>query len=376
MPKISKKEKFDFYDVRHLLEDYPEAYYYMVIGERSNGKTYSSLYYCLERYVKYGEQFAYVRRFGLDIKRSQMNELFSAHVHNKEISILTDGEWTGVDYSAGKFYFIRVVNNEIERSEVPFGFAFDLNSMEHYKSISFPNVTTVVFDEFLSRQGYLNNEFILFTNTLSTIIRHRNDVKIFMLGNTVNKYCPYFAEMGLVHIKDQKQGTIDVYTYGESSLTVVVEYCESTAKKGGKKSDVYFAFDNPQLQMITNGSWEIAIYPHLPVKYKPKDVALHFFIEFDKETLHCEIVSVDNYAPFIFVHRKTTPIKRESDIVYGQSASIVPTQMACLTKQRDKLSMFIQRAITENRIFYSENDIGEIFRNYLIWSDSYNIKQV
>lgn len=378
MPRTSKQrfEKFDFYDARHLLADYPEAYYYMIIGERSNGKTYSSLYYCLEQYVKKHEQFAYVRRFGLDIKRAQMVELFAAHVHNNEIRILTNNEWTGIDYSAGKFYLTKMKNDELVHDETPCGYAFDLNSMEHYKSISFPDVTTVVFDEFLSRQGYLNNEFILFTNTLSTIIRHRDNVKIFMLGNTVNKYCPYFAEMGLVHIKDQKQGTIDVYTYGESSLTVVVEYCASSSKKGGKQSDVYFAFDNPQLQMITTGSWEIAIYPHLPTKYKPKDVALHFFIEFDKETLHCEIISVDNFAPFIFIHRKTTPIKNSDDIVYGQRATIQSTRMMCLTKQRDKLSMFIQRCIAENRVFYSENDVGEIFRNYLIWSDQYNIKSV
>ena len=34
--------------------------------------------------------------------------------------------------------------------------------------------------------------------------------------------------------------------------------------------DVYFAFNNPKLQMITSGAWEMAIYPHNKVKYKPK----------------------------------------------------------------------------------------------------------
>lgn len=100
--------------------------------------------------------------------------------------------------------------------------------MEHDKSTSYPNITTIVFDEFLTRGSYLKDEFILFTNVCSTIIRQRNDVKIFMLGNTVNKYSPYFSEMGLSNIKNQKQGTIDIYRYGDSDLIVAVEYCAST----------------------------------------------------------------------------------------------------------------------------------------------------
>ena len=28
----------------------------------------------------------------------------------------------------------------------------------------------------------------------------------------------------------------------------------------------------------------------------------------------------------------------------------------------------------ENRIFYSTNEIGEVFRNYVMWSDTYSIK--
>ena len=47
--------KFKFYDIRRLLKDYPESYYYVVFGERSNGKTYSALDYALERYHKNGD---------------------------------------------------------------------------------------------------------------------------------------------------------------------------------------------------------------------------------------------------------------------------------------------------------------------------------
>lgn len=368
-------KKFEYYDITRLLKSYPDAYYYVIFGERSNGKTYSSLSYALDRYVRAGEQFAYLRRFGEDIRPKNLTNLFSGHVENGFISKLTNGKWSSVNYTRSKFYFSRTdEDGNVEMCEEPIGYAFDLNSMEHYKSTSFPKITTIIFDEFMSRSGYLPNEWILFANSLSTIIRLRDNVKIFMLGNTVNKYCPYFHEMGLKHIKDQKPGTVDVYYYADTNLKVVCEYTGSSAKKGGKASDVYFAFDNPELQMITGGAWEIAVYPHLNVKLRPMDTVFNFFVEFNDELLHGEVISLDS-GPFIFIHAKTTPIKKENeDIVYTSKPDERWNYRMCITKQSDKLSMFILKCLRENKIFYSTNEVGEVFRNYVMWSDSFSIK--
>lgn len=364
-----------YYDIRDTLRGYPNAHYYVVYGERSNGKTYSSLDYALDNFIKNGEQFAYVRRWGEDIRKKQLSQLFAAHAENGEIAKLSKQNWTGMDYTGNKF---RLTKSDEEGkliiSEDIAGYAFDLNSMEHYKSISFPRITTIIFDEFLSRNGYLPNEFILFTNVISTIVRQRNNVKIIMLGNTVNKSCPYFQEMGLSHVKEQEPGTIDVYHYGTSGLEVIAEYCSPTSKRGGKKSDVYFAFDNPELQMITQGAWEIAIYPHKPCPFKPKDIQMVFFIEFEDDLLQCECVSVES-GTFIFIHRKTGEIKYpDSDIVYTTRPSEKWNYRMCLTHQSDKFSKTIMQFFRENNVFYADNEVGEIVRNYLMWSDSYSIK--
>lgn len=367
-------KKFAFYDIHHLFRDYPDAYYYVIFGERSNGKTYSALSYAVENYKKHGEQFAYIRRFGEDIRKKNLSNLFSGHVENGFISSMFPDKYNSVDYTTSKFYLTKLSDDgEKEACEDPMGFAFDLNSMEHYKSTSFPRITTIIFDEFMSRSGYLPNEWVLFANTLSTIIRHRSNVKIIMLGNTVNKYCPYFGEMGLTHIREQNPGTIDVYRYADSNLQVVCEYTQSSAKRGGKESDVYFAFDNPELKMITGGAWEIAIYPHLSVKIKPKDIMLNFFIDFNDELLHGEVIMYDT-GPFIFIHAKTTPIKNEDDIVYTSKPDERWNYRMCMTKHSDKLSMFIMKCLRENKIFYSTNEVGETFRNYVIWSDTFSIK--
>lgn len=372
MKKKQQKKEY-YYDIAKTIKDYPKAKYVMAFGERSNGKTYSALHYALERYFKYGEQFAYIRRFGEDIRAKHMQELFTSIVKNGVIRELSGEIFQTVIFKSGKFTLISYDDDGevLVKDQKPVGFTFDLNSMEHSKSMSFPDVTTIIFDEFMSRQGYLNNEFVLFMNILSTIIRDRDNVKILMLANTVNRFCPYFTEMGLSHVKDQKIGTVDVYNYADTGLSVVVEYCDPISQRGGKKSDVYFAFDNPQLKMITSGSWEIAIYPHLEHKYRPKDVVANFFLDFDRNLLHGEIVITDS-TYFLFMHDKTTPIKDEdTDIVYTNVPNQKHNYRVGILNQRDSLSAFIARLIRENRVFYSNNEVGEVLRNYIMWSVNY-----
>lgn len=105
-------------------------------------------------------------------------------------------------------------------------------------------------------------------NTLSTIIRDRTDIKIFMLGNTINKNCPYFDEMGLTNVLSQKQGSIDLYSYSDGQLRVAVEYTASTAST--KINNFIFGFENPRLETIKNGAWELSLYPHCPCKFDKK----------------------------------------------------------------------------------------------------------
>lgn len=380
-----------FYSGDALLRKYPDAIYYIIYGERSNGKTYWALNRALMRYFRYGEQFAYVRRLNEEVKKKQMSELFAGHIMNGALKYKynTDG-WTGIQVISNRFHLVRHTDTKkktFEVSDSPIGYSFDINTAMKWKSVSFPGIKTIIFDEFLSRGGYLVNEFIEFTNLVSTIVRRRDDVKIFMLGNTVNKHCPYFKEMGLINIDRQKQGTVDVYKYGDSNLQVVVEYCENTAKYGGKPSDVYFAFNNPRLQMITEGGWELAAYPRLPHKYYPKDIVATFYIHFDNDLVKADIVATDSGERFLYFYRKevaaiTEAASYEEDIsdyvpkgsrVYTTMYVSSPNFMMNLTRQGDILSRTIMGLIKENRAFFANNTTGEVIRNYLVWAASQSL---
>ncbi len=308
------KNKFHYYSLKNIQRK--DATYNVIFGERSNGKTYAVLKLALENFKKDGSQFAYVRRWQDDIKTRRASTVFNALQDDGTIAKLFNGEYTGVTFYSGKFYLCTYDDKgkAIYSDSDVLGYAFALSETEHGKSNSYPKVTLIMFDEFLTKHLYLPDEFVLFMNTISTIVRLRTNVKIYMLGNTVNKFCPYFQEMGLNHIREMKQGSIDVYSYGDSKLKVAVEYTANTASN--KKNNFYFAFNNPKLAMITGGAWELNIYPHVPIKFKPRDIKFIYFIVFNDQTFQCEIVDKDDYY-FTYIHLKTTPIKdTDRDLIY------------------------------------------------------------
>lgn len=359
------KEKF--YSLSNILSY--NADYNMIYGERSNGKTTAVLRYALEEYINSGyvNQLAIIRRWEEDIKGMKAQQLYENVVNLGWIEELTKEKYNSVWFYSQRWYlcYYDDEGNKIAQDERPFALGFAITSEEHYKSSAYPNVTNILFDEFITRNYYLPEEFVKFQNLLSTIIRLRTNVKIFMCGNTINKFCPYFAEMGLSGIRKQKKGSIDIYKYGESNLTVAVEYSDFPSKK--KESNKYFAFDNPKLEMITQGGWEIDIYPHLPHKYKPKDVVLTFYILFDGEKLQGNVIYVDDIV-FLYMHRKTTDIKEDNDrLVYQQNPDYRPNYRTNIMKPYRKVDAKIKDLIINKKIFYQDNEVGEIMNNYLKW---------
>lgn len=365
-----KMAKLKFYRLDNILSQ--NAHYNLIIGERSNGKSYACKEYAIKQYFENGAETAIIRRFREDLRGRRASDYFKDVCENGIVEKLSKGEYNTITYYAGRWYFAKGEMNEdgiieLTKSVKPFAYFFALTDMEHDKSTSEPNIKIIIFEEFLTRKMYLPDEFVIFMNTLSTIIRLRNDVKIFMLGNTVNQWSPYFSEMGLKHIREMKPKDIDLYTYGESDLRVAVEFADSPSKN--KPSNVYFAFDNPKLNMIKGGSgagiWEVNIYPHCPVKYQNKDIRFVFFIKFDADILQCEIVYTDSLK-FIYIHRKTTELKNpEKDLIYCLNYDVRPNWRRKLNKPILDIEKKIYMFFAEDKIFYQDNEVGEIVRNYL-----------
>ena len=365
----SPSSKEEYYSLDRIKE--LKCQYNLIFGKRSNGKTYAVLYEGVKNYVEKGKQMAYLRRYREDFVGKRGQVLFNSLISTGAISQLTNGKWDTVKYLSSQWFLAKKdpATDKLVTDSVPFCYGFSLGQMEHDKSTAYPDVTTVVFDEFISRIGYIPNEFVLFMNVLSTIIRQRDDVKIYMLGNTVNKYCPYFAEMGLGHIEEMEPGKIDVYGYGDSKLRVAVERTKNHNVEG-RKSDVYFAFNNPNLQMITGGAWELDIHPHLPRDYEKDNITFMFFIRFNDQLIQCEVLEFDDCS-FIYCHRKTGDIRHpDEDLIFSENYDPRPNYVRNIMRTDNKAAMKIGKYFRNDRVFYQDNDVGEIVRNYLMFCRS------
>lgn len=364
-----------------------DTLYFMVFGERSNGKTFAVLVICLIRYVLYGEKFAYLRRWDLDLTPRRLDTLFGALDKFNLVSFITDGEYQYITQWQRCFYLGRdATEEEFEdgmpnnkrggipyiREPEPFGYAFALSMMEHDKGGNQPvDITTIVYDEFMSRQRYLIDELALFSNVISSIKRDDGRFKVWMLGNTVTTYCPYFREMGLKHIKEMKKGEIQTYQGSDPSTTIAVQWADSPDKDAKSEINKFFAFDNPKLKMITEGSFETADYPKFPNlgdSKKDYEIVFRFFLDFDGDLLQADVYASDiEDSEFIFWHPKTTKLKEdEEDLIYSDKVTYRSNYRRSFKNPQTPEEVAIRNLLALEKVFYADNQCGETLRNFML----------
>lgn len=346
--------------------DETQASYRLIIGQRSNGKTYSVLKTIIEQYFREGKRSAYIRRYSEEITPKNIQLLFSQDSLIQLIIELSGGEYNGTFYRANCFYFAFYDEDGKKQSQdqIPFCITRSVNCWETQKGQDAGELHLICYDEFMTRSGYLNDEFVKFMNLLSSLIRDRKDCVIYMLANSVNKYCPYFTEMGLTEVDKMEQGEIRVYTYENSDLKVAVEYC-ATVEATQKTASKYFAFENSQLQMITSGAWEIKLYDRAPYPIHEQDVLKRFYIKFGEQLLCGEIV-LRNPDLFIFMHRQTKDIEiDELTPYYSTEFSASRCHVRFLKDCPTDLHKLIKDLILKKAVCFSDNEVGEIFRNFL-----------
>lgn len=152
-----------------------------IIGARGIGKSYAMKKYPINRFLKYGEQFIYVRRYKQELKKitSYFDDVCQ--------------EFPGAEFKVkGRQFYI---NGKLA------GWAIPLSVWQSEKSNAYPNVTTIIFDEFLrekDKSGYLPNEVEALLNLMDTVFRGRDNVRCVCMSNSTSVVNPYFLYFGLV----------------------------------------------------------------------------------------------------------------------------------------------------------------------------------
>lgn len=192
---------------------------YVIVGNRGGGKTFGCKELVMDDFInenkmividdaiKHRQQFAYVRRYENDLKKSMP-------------TFFKDIAWKYPDYEfkveGDKFYMrLRVEDGKKVKwtDEDVIGYGFILSTANNLKSVAYPFVTKIIYDEFLLEKGsqrYLSDEPIKLLNLYETIARpgtNHPKVSMFLLANAISVTNPYFLYWDLRMPKTQnKQG--------------------------------------------------------------------------------------------------------------------------------------------------------------------------
>lgn len=152
-----------------------------IIGARGIGKSYGLKKHPIRRFLNKGEQFIYLRRYKDELKK----------VKNYFSDIMRE-------FPEHKF---EVKGREFHIDGKLAGWAIPLSSWQSEKSNAYPNVTTIIYDEFIREKdnsGYIPNEVPALLNLMDTVFRDRENVRCVCLSNAVSIVNPYFLYFELV----------------------------------------------------------------------------------------------------------------------------------------------------------------------------------
>lgn len=172
----------------------------VIDGVRSLGKTYSFTKHCINKYIKSGckSQFGWIRRTDDETKLCK-GEFFSDMEANDEFP---DYEFQVV----GREAQIRPkvpedVPNKSKPAWATFGYFFSASMYQSYKGGAYPNVNTLVYDEYIIEDTryhhYLSDDVGAILSIYTTVARKRNNVKLYVLSNSVNITNPLYLWMGV-----------------------------------------------------------------------------------------------------------------------------------------------------------------------------------
>lgn len=179
-----------YYNYNKLLS-YNGCYNFLV-GGRGLGKSFGAKLKAIKDALYRDDQFIYLRRY------------------KSELTTARTTFFADVEYKFPNWDF-RIVGGEAQASHIKnrankkrvwktLGYFMSLSTAQTQKSVAFPRVKLIIFDEFIIEKGalhYLPDESTMFNNLYSTVDRWTDKTTVLFLANSVSIMNPYFIEFGI-----------------------------------------------------------------------------------------------------------------------------------------------------------------------------------
>ena len=331
--------------------------YNFLIGARSNGKSYS----VKSRVLKLAWDlklcyFGLIRRDTKDVKQQKITSYFG----DMPITEITGGECDHIIAYHGGIYFCRTDEKGKDIKVLECGKYFCLANHVSYKSQTYPTIQEIVYEEIMINResAYLPNETMCFSQLLSTIIRDRNNARVWMIGNTVSRVCPYISDFGINDCLKMKSGDLSVFTQktlDNKEIKIAVEYCASI---GVGKTGLFFGKIAKNIEV---GDWECEIVPKLKTPFKECEVVYELTLACGDFAFNLCLLFQEDNNPYIYIYPCTS---RSKDRVITDKFTMdhMVTNMLNTNLKPESL---IHELYMLNKVVYSDDLTGADFRNTL-----------
>ena len=199
-----------YYDINKTLSR--QRLFNFVVGARGCGKTYGAKKKAINNFLRRNEQFVYVRRYDTELPAAEIANFFDD----------IQEEFPEHEFKAARGVF--------KIDDVIAGWYFPLSKATMLKSIPFPRVTLMIFDEFIIDTGmkrYLPNEVTCFLEAYSTVSRDRDITAVF-LSNALTMYNPYFLYFDVKFEPNQRIYLTDELSVEILNNEVFMEHMQQT----------------------------------------------------------------------------------------------------------------------------------------------------
>lgn len=347
--------------------DQENAIINIIFGERSNGKSYQVKHKKgVLKYLKTGKRFILMRRWKEEITTEKVEQYFA----DVDVEKITNGKYNCITIYRKQLFlsYYDFETCKTKRGE-KIGYVVALSTEQNYAGASYLDVEDIIFEEFMSRSEYLANESDKLMNFRSTVDRKRNVVKLWLVGNSISRVCPYINDWGLHQIiSNQKQGTIESVELptgtfddngNEVTLKCSIEYCQPTGQTS-------YAIGTHK-DMLNKGSWQTDPQPHLPKSKNEYYSAFRFIFLYKSFKFICEYL-IDKKTKescwFIYPYKgeindKTVVISDMIKVSRYWQRDIYNTNFKNQTLN-DLLKTF-----REGKIFYSSDLCGTDFKQVI-----------
>lgn len=372
LKNIPNKLFTGYYNPKKLLST--NSAYLISIGGRNIGKT-TAFELCIFWLWQYHNRPSVLLR---RMDSSFRGEKFK-HIFDRAFEMIKNVKnYIGITYRSGVYRGYWIIDGKKEYDK-PFLYTYSLNSSnESQKGIyDIQNLGLILFDEFLTRESYLVDEWDIFYNAISTVLRMNYQANIIMCANTVSWESPYFREMHLTDIRELKQGDMREIRISDTDTTVTVEYCADNVVSDSRKNIVdnrFFGFASRTAKMIKSGSWEIGNYPHYTSEMREKTVesvvmADGIYVESDSDIVEIEIINYKGLGVYCMVH-PTNGIRKDYNVLYSANRQRNDYRIHITPRSYNAVDKLIWTMYENGLFLYADNACGECVRNY--WNDVRN----